>query len=120
MILTKPNMQGGDDKIMTTTVLLCLVYSLSVFVFVCKGKYLCVCEPERVVCVSQMPGLPPMPPMPSMPLPPGMNMMQAMNMMGGPPPIHMGMEPPGMMQHSDRAAQVRHSSVCETLFHCDA
>uniref|UniRef100_A0A672LNX0 Splicing factor 3B subunit 2-like n=1 Tax=Sinocyclocheilus grahami TaxID=75366 RepID=A0A672LNX0_SINGR len=61
MILTKPNMQGGDDK---------------------------------------MPGLPPMPPMPSMPLPPGMNMMQAMNMMGGPPPIHMG-----MMQHDDRAAQ---------------
>ncbi|XP_016112502.1 splicing factor 3B subunit 2-like [Sinocyclocheilus grahami] len=66
MILTKPNMQGGDDKVMTTT----------------------------------MPGLPPMPPMPSMPLPPGMNMMQAMNMMGGPPPIHMG-----MMQHDDRAAQ---------------
>uniref|UniRef100_A0A671S0I0 Splicing factor 3B subunit 2-like n=1 Tax=Sinocyclocheilus anshuiensis TaxID=1608454 RepID=A0A671S0I0_9TELE len=68
---------------------------------------LCCC-----VCVSQMPGLPPMPPMPSMPLPPGMNMMQAMNMMGGPPPIHMG-----MMQHDDRAAQVRerHSSVCETL-----
>uniref|UniRef100_A0A8C2GGJ4 Splicing factor 3b, subunit 2 n=1 Tax=Cyprinus carpio TaxID=7962 RepID=A0A8C2GGJ4_CYPCA len=66
MILTKPSMPGGDDK---------------------------------------MPGLPPMPPMPSMPLPPGMNMMQAMNMMGGPPPIHMGMEPPGMMQHDDRAAQ---------------
>uniref|UniRef100_A0A8C1X4K9 Splicing factor 3b, subunit 2 n=1 Tax=Cyprinus carpio TaxID=7962 RepID=A0A8C1X4K9_CYPCA len=59
-----------------------------------------------VLCVSQMPGLPPMPPMPSMPLPPGMNMMQAMNMMGGPPPIHMGMEPPGMMQHDDRAAQI--------------
>uniref|UniRef100_A0A673NPR7 Splicing factor 3B subunit 2-like n=1 Tax=Sinocyclocheilus rhinocerous TaxID=307959 RepID=A0A673NPR7_9TELE len=70
MILTKPNMSGGDAKSMTT-----------------------------------MPGLPPMPPMPSMPLPPGMNMMQAMNMMGGPPPIHMGIEPPGMMQHDDRAAQ---------------
>uniref|UniRef100_A0A8C2E5I4 Splicing factor 3b, subunit 2 n=1 Tax=Cyprinus carpio TaxID=7962 RepID=A0A8C2E5I4_CYPCA len=52
-----------------------------------------------------MPGLPPLPPMPSMPLPPGMNMMQAMNMMGGPPPIHMGLEPPGMMQHDDRATQ---------------
>uniref|UniRef100_A0A672LB81 Splicing factor 3B subunit 2-like n=1 Tax=Sinocyclocheilus grahami TaxID=75366 RepID=A0A672LB81_SINGR len=62
------------------------------------------CGP-RACCVSQMPGLPPMPPMPSMPLPPGMNMMQAMNMMGGPPPIHMGIEPPGMMQHDDRAAQ---------------
>ncbi|XP_052005534.1 splicing factor 3B subunit 2-like isoform X2 [Xyrauchen texanus] len=69
MILTKPNMSGGD-KVMTT-----------------------------------MPGLPPMPPMPSMPLPPGMNMMQAMNMMGGPPPIHMGIEPPSMMQHDDRAPQ---------------
>ncbi|XP_016347530.1 splicing factor 3B subunit 2 isoform X2 [Sinocyclocheilus anshuiensis] len=70
MILTKPNMSGGDAKSMTT-----------------------------------MPGLPPMPPMPSMPLPPGMNMMQAMNMMGGPPPIHMGIEPPGMMQQDDRATQ---------------
>ncbi len=58
MIVTKPNMQGGDDKvIMTTTVLPCFVYSLSVFVFqlvvfVCKGKYICVWEPERVVFVS--------------------------------------------------------------------
>uniref|UniRef100_A0A673NJZ8 Splicing factor 3B subunit 2-like n=1 Tax=Sinocyclocheilus rhinocerous TaxID=307959 RepID=A0A673NJZ8_9TELE len=77
MILTKPNMSGGDAKSMTT-----------------------------------MPGLPPMPPMPSMPLPPGMNMMQAMNMMGGPPPIHMGIEPPGMMQHDDRAAQVRETQLC--------
>ncbi|KTF93481.1 hypothetical protein cypCar_00038137, partial [Cyprinus carpio] len=55
--------------------------------------------------MTTMPGLPPLPPMPSMPLPPGMNMMQAMNMMGGPPPIHMGLEPPGMMQHDDRATQ---------------
>uniref|UniRef100_A0AAY4A4V1 SAP domain-containing protein n=1 Tax=Denticeps clupeoides TaxID=299321 RepID=A0AAY4A4V1_9TELE len=45
----------------------------------------------------QMPGIPPMPPMPAMPLPPGMGMLQAMNMMGGPPPgVHMGMEPPGL------------------------
>uniref|UniRef100_A0A8B9GYW7 PSP proline-rich domain-containing protein n=1 Tax=Astyanax mexicanus TaxID=7994 RepID=A0A8B9GYW7_ASTMX len=35
---------------------------------------------------SAIPGLPPMPPMPSMPLPPGMGMLQAMGMMGGPPP----------------------------------
>lgn len=63
-----------------------------------------------------MPGLPPMPPMPSMPLPPGMNMMQAMNMMGGPPPIHMGMEPPGMMQHDDRGAQVRDTELCVKRF----
>uniref|UniRef100_A0A9J7Y9G6 Splicing factor 3b, subunit 2 n=1 Tax=Cyprinus carpio carpio TaxID=630221 RepID=A0A9J7Y9G6_CYPCA len=62
--------------------------------------------------LSLMPGLPPMPPMPSISLPPGMNMMQAMNMMGGPPPIHMGMEPPGMMQHDDRAAQVRENLTC--------
>uniref|UniRef100_A0AAY4AAW0 PSP proline-rich domain-containing protein n=1 Tax=Denticeps clupeoides TaxID=299321 RepID=A0AAY4AAW0_9TELE len=47
--------------------------------------------------VSPMPGIPPMPPMPAMPLPPGMGMLQAMNMMGGPPPgVHMGMEPPGL------------------------
>ncbi|XP_063042515.1 splicing factor 3B subunit 2 isoform X2 [Engraulis encrasicolus] len=66
MIVTKPNMQGGDDKPM-----------------------------------SQMPGLPPMPPIPPMPLPPGMGMLQAMGMMGGPPPpgMHMGMDhPPGMGQ----------------------
>ncbi|XP_041925128.1 splicing factor 3B subunit 2 [Alosa sapidissima] len=63
MILSKPNIQGGDDKPMT-----------------------------------QMPGLPPMPPIPPMPLPPGM--LQAMSMMGGPPPpgMHMGLEPPGMGQ----------------------
>uniref|UniRef100_A0A8C1F3L8 Splicing factor 3b, subunit 2 n=1 Tax=Cyprinus carpio carpio TaxID=630221 RepID=A0A8C1F3L8_CYPCA len=73
---------------------------------VCLGFSLVTC------CVSQMPGLPPLPPMPSMPLPPGMNMMQAMNMMGGPPPIHMGLEPPGMMQHDDRATQVRERPLC--------
>ncbi|KAF5902827.1 splicing factor 3B subunit 2, partial [Clarias magur] len=45
-----------------------------------------------------IPGLPPMPPMPSMPLPPGMGVLQAMGMMGGPPPpgIRMSMEPPGV------------------------
>lgn len=45
-----------------------------------------------------MPGLPPMPPMPSMPLPPGMGVLQAMGMMGGPPPpgIRISMEPPGV------------------------
>uniref|UniRef100_A0A8C2EB48 Splicing factor 3b, subunit 2 n=1 Tax=Cyprinus carpio TaxID=7962 RepID=A0A8C2EB48_CYPCA len=69
--------------------------------------------------MTTMPGLPPLPPMPSMPLPPGMNMMQAMNMMGGPPPIHMGLEPPGMMQHDDRATQVRERPLCVRL-HCDA
>ncbi|XP_076828915.1 splicing factor 3B subunit 2 [Brachyhypopomus gauderio] len=48
--------------------------------------------------MTTMPGLPPMPPMPAMPLPPGMGMLQAMGMMGGPPPpgMHMGMEPPGV------------------------
>uniref|UniRef100_A0A4W4FWC7 SAP domain-containing protein n=1 Tax=Electrophorus electricus TaxID=8005 RepID=A0A4W4FWC7_ELEEL len=86
-----------------------------------------------------MPGLPPMPPMPSMPLPPGMGMLQAMGMMGGPPPasMHMGMEPPGlapddplkmvqqraamMMQQEDRAGQVRvthdGSSAAQLLEH---
>lgn len=45
-----------------------------------------------------------MPPMPSMPLPPGMGVLQAMGMMGGPPPpgIRLSMEPPsvssGMVQ----------------------
>ncbi|MCJ8731291.1 hypothetical protein PDJAM_G00198000 [Pangasius djambal] len=48
--------------------------------------------------MTTMPGLPPMPPMPSMPLPPGMGVLQAMSMMGGPPPpgIRMSMEPPGV------------------------
>uniref|UniRef100_A0A8C1NKF4 Splicing factor 3b, subunit 2 n=1 Tax=Cyprinus carpio TaxID=7962 RepID=A0A8C1NKF4_CYPCA len=78
----------------------------------CGGAGVSVFVNLSVLCVCQMPGLPPMPPMPSMPLPPGMNMMQAMNMMGGPPPIHMGMEPPGMMQHDDRAAQVRENLTC--------
>lgn len=67
----------------------------------------------------QIPGLPPMPPMPSMPLPPGMGVLQAMGMMGGPPPpgIRMSMEPPpgvssGMAQDdpqkmAQRTGQVR-------------
>ncbi|KAF7706635.1 hypothetical protein HF521_019889 [Silurus meridionalis] len=48
--------------------------------------------------MTTIPGLPPMPPMPSMPLPPGMGVLQAMGMMGGPPPpaIRMSMEPPGV------------------------
>ncbi|KAL2079229.1 hypothetical protein ACEWY4_024973 [Coilia grayii] len=79
MILTKPKMQGGDDKPMS-----------------------------QVRPPHQMPGIPPMPPIPPMPLPPGMGMLQAMSMMGGPPPpgMHMGMEPPGMGQdpHKMRAA----------------
>ncbi|KAI5085378.1 splicing factor 3B subunit 2, partial [Silurus meridionalis] len=36
--------------------------------------------------MTTIPGLPPMPLMPSMPLPPGMGVLQAMGMMGGPPP----------------------------------
>ncbi|KAI5609354.1 splicing factor 3B subunit 2 [Silurus asotus] len=42
--------------------------------------------------------VPLMPLMPSMPLPPGMGLLQAMGMMGGPPPpgIRMSMEPPGV------------------------
>ncbi|XP_060758716.1 splicing factor 3B subunit 2-like isoform X4 [Neoarius graeffei] len=48
--------------------------------------------------MTTMPGLPPMLPMPSMPLPPGMGVLQAMGIMGGPPPpgIRMSMEPPGI------------------------
>ncbi|XP_060756648.1 splicing factor 3B subunit 2-like [Neoarius graeffei] len=46
--------------------------------------------------MTTMPGLPPMPPMPSMPLPPGMGVLQAMGIMGGPPPPGMSMEPPGI------------------------
>uniref|UniRef100_A0A8C1X1H6 Splicing factor 3b, subunit 2 n=1 Tax=Cyprinus carpio TaxID=7962 RepID=A0A8C1X1H6_CYPCA len=74
----------------------------------CGGSGMILTKPNMAgdeKSMTTMPGLPPLPPMPSMPLPPGMNMMQAMNMMGGPPPIHMGLEPPGMMQHDDRATQ---------------
>lgn len=56
-----------------------------------------------------MPGLPPMPPIPPMPLPPGMGMLQAMGMMGGPPPpgMHMGMDhPPGMGQDPHKMRMV--------------
>ncbi|XP_030636702.1 splicing factor 3B subunit 2 [Chanos chanos] len=72
VLLSKPNLSGGDDKMPST-----------------------------------MAGLPPMPPMPSMPLPPGMGMLQAMGMMGGPPPpgLHMGMDPQTMMMHEERAKQ---------------
>lgn len=119
MILNKPNLSGGDDKVMTT-VLQCVLYSVySCFYGLVRTRH-DMLEIKSVkgctVCVCQMPGLPPMPPMPSMPLPPGMNMMQAMNMMGGPPPIHMGMEPPGMMPHDDRAAQVRDTELCVKPF----
>uniref|UniRef100_A0AAY4AAV4 PSP proline-rich domain-containing protein n=1 Tax=Denticeps clupeoides TaxID=299321 RepID=A0AAY4AAV4_9TELE len=56
-----------------------------------------ILQGEDPPLTTQMPGIPPMPPMPAMPLPPGMGMLQAMNMMGGPPPgVHMGMEPPGL------------------------
>lgn len=46
-----------------------------------------------------------MPPIPPMPMPPGM--LQAMTMMGGPPPpgMHMGLEPPGMGQDPLKMAQ---------------
>uniref|UniRef100_A0A8C1X6T1 Splicing factor 3b, subunit 2 n=1 Tax=Cyprinus carpio TaxID=7962 RepID=A0A8C1X6T1_CYPCA len=88
----------------------------------CGGSGMILTKPNMAgdeKSMTTMPGLPPLPPMPSMPLPPGMNMMQAMNMMGGPPPIHMGLEPPGMMQHDDRATQVRERPLCVRL-HCDA
>ncbi|TRY83347.1 hypothetical protein DNTS_015068 [Danionella cerebrum] len=61
MIITKPQMAGGEDQ-----------------------------------GLPVLPSLPPLPPMPSMPLPP--NMMPGMNMMPGPPPIH-------MMQHDDHGPQ---------------
>lgn len=59
-----------------------------------------------------------MPPMPSMPLPPGMGVLQAMGIMGGPPPpgIRMAMEPPGvssgMAQDDPQKMAQRASQVC--------
>ncbi|XP_031440985.1 splicing factor 3B subunit 2 [Clupea harengus] len=59
--------------------------------------------------MTQMPGIPPLPPIPPMPLPPGMGMLQAMSMMGAPPPpgMHMGMEPPGLSPDPLKMAQQR-------------
>ncbi|KAI5092858.1 splicing factor 3B subunit 2 [Silurus meridionalis] len=61
--------------------------------------------------------------MPSMPLPPGMGVLQAMGMMGGPPPpgIRMSMEPPGvssgMVQDDLQKMSQRSSQAAQLLEH---
>lgn len=86
--------------------------------------YVVVFRPEcrcvmQVLSLSQIPGLPPMPPMPSMPLPPGMGVLQAMGMMGGPPPpgIRLSMESPGVssgMAQDDAQKMAQRVRVCVT------
>uniref|UniRef100_A0AAY4A648 SAP domain-containing protein n=1 Tax=Denticeps clupeoides TaxID=299321 RepID=A0AAY4A648_9TELE len=77
-----------------------------------KGYMMQVKSSDRLGSSFPMPGIPPMPPMPAMPLPPGMGMLQAMNMMGGPPPgVHMGMEPPGLPPGMSQEDQLQMAAV---------